>query len=195
MRIAHRPSQKNAGWPSSTHDPGDLNAIVSPGPWRRPELEGRHDVNVRTQPNAGQAVGVRVRCNWPAHTPLARHLIGHRLSGVLQAAVAAGLLFLRSASAMESRSCRLPAWLAARPGEPRAHQPGSHRDGRPPPCHANPGRPQKRPATSTFTAARGRSGLRCSGRANHRDQVRPAHLPGGKPGSGPPPGRKFPAAG
>ncbi len=37
----------------------------------------------------------------------------------------------------------------------------------------------------------GRSGLRCSGRANHRDQVTPPHLPGGKPGGGPPPGRKF----
>ena len=30
-----------------------------------------------------------------------------------------------------------------------------------------------------------------SGRANHRDPVTPPHLPGGKPGSGPPPGRKF----
>ena len=37
----------------------------------------------------------------------------------------------------------------------------------------------------------GRSGLRCSGRANHQDQVTPPHLPGGKPGSGPPPGGKF----
>src|ERR1700730_2368372 len=27
--------------------------------------------------------------------------------------------------------------------------------------------------------------------ANHRDPVRPPHLPGGKPGSGRPPGRKF----
>jgi pyridoxine 4-dehydrogenase len=36
--------------------------------------------------------------------------------------------------------------------------------------------------------------LRCSGRANHRDPVTPPHLPGGKPGSGPPPGRKFSAA-
>jgi Aldo/keto reductase family len=27
--------------------------------------------------------------------------------------------------------------------------------------------------------------------ANHRDPVTPAHLPGGKPGSGPPPGRKL----
>ena len=35
--------------------------------------------------------------------------------------------------------------------------------------------------------------LRCprSGRANHRDPVTPPHLPGGKPGSGPPPGREF----
>ena len=35
--------------------------------------------------------------------------------------------------------------------------------------------------------------LRCprSGRANHRDPVTPPHLPGGEPGSGPPPGRKF----
>src|ERR1022692_3724575 len=45
--------------------------------------------------------------------------------------------------------------------------------------------------TSTFTAVCGRSGLRCSGRANHRDQVTPPHLPGGKAGSGPPPGREF----
>jgi hypothetical protein len=43
----------------------------------------------------------------------------------------------------------------------------------------------------TFTAVRGRSVLWCSGRANHRDQVTPPHLPGGKPGSGPPPGREF----
>src|SRR6266704_166405 len=49
----------------------------------------------------------------------------------------------------------------------------------------------KRPATSTFTPVHGRSGLRCSGRANHQDQVTPPHLPGGKPGSGPPPGREF----
>jgi len=49
----------------------------------------------------------------------------------------------------------------------------------------------KRPATSTLTPVHGRSGLRCSGHANHRDQVTPPHLPGGKPGSGPPPGRKF----
>jgi len=33
-----------------------------------------------------------------------------------------------------------------------------------------------------------------SGRANHRDPVALPHLPGGKPGSGPPPGRKFSAA-
>jgi hypothetical protein len=42
-----------------------------------------------------------------------------------------------------------------------------------------------------FTAVRGRSVLRCSGRVNHHDLVRPAHLPGGKPGSDPPPGREF----
>jgi acetyl esterase/lipase len=30
-----------------------------------------------------------------------------------------------------------------------------------------------------------------SGRANHRDPVTPPNLPGGKPGSGPPPGRNF----
>jgi hypothetical protein len=28
-------------------------------------------------------------------------------------------------------------------------------------------------------------------RANHHDPVRPRHLPGGEPGGGPPPGRKF----
>jgi hypothetical protein len=46
-------------------------------------------------------------------------------------------------------------------------------------------------ATSRFTAVRGRSGLRWSGRLNHRDRVTPPHLPGGKPGSNPPPGREF----
>ncbi len=45
-------------------------------------------------------------------------------------------------------------------------------------------------ATSTFAAVHGLSALRCSGRANHHDPVTPPHLPGGKPGSGPPPGRK-----
>jgi hypothetical protein len=44
---------------------------------------------------------------------------------------------------------------------------------------------------TTFTAVRGRSVLLCSGRPNHRDSVTPPHLPGGKPGSGPPPGGKF----
>jgi NAD(P)-dependent dehydrogenase (short-subunit alcohol dehydrogenase family) len=53
-------------------------------------------------------------------------------------------------------------------------------------------RPEVADTTHTFTVVRGRSGLRCSGRANHRDQVTPPHLPGGKPGSGPPPGREFP---
>ena len=35
--------------------------------------------------------------------------------------------------------------------------------------------------------------LRCprSGRANHQDPMMSPHLPGGKPGSGPPPGRDF----
>jgi epsilon-lactone hydrolase len=45
--------------------------------------------------------------------------------------------------------------------------------------------------TSTCTAVGGRSVLRCPGPANHHDPVTPPHLPGGKPGSGPPPGRKF----
>jgi hypothetical protein len=49
----------------------------------------------------------------------------------------------------------------------------------------------KRPATGTCTPVHGRSGLRCSGRANHQDQVTPPHLPGGKPGGGPPPGGAF----
>ncbi len=43
----------------------------------------------------------------------------------------------------------------------------------------------------TFTPVHGRSVLRCSGRANHRDPVTPPHLSGGKPGSGPPPGGNF----
>jgi DNA-3-methyladenine glycosylase II len=34
------------------------------------------------------------------------------------------------------------------------------------------------------------SDVRCSARANHQDQVTAPHLPGGEPGSGPPPGRK-----
>jgi epsilon-lactone hydrolase len=44
--------------------------------------------------------------------------------------------------------------------------------------------------TSTCTAVGGRSVLRCPGPANHQDPVTTSHLPGGKPGSGPPPGRK-----
>jgi len=63
-------------------------------------------------------------------------------------------------------------------------------------CHRhasqrNPGRWQRLAGTSTCTAVRGRSVLRCCGRANHHDPVTPRHLPGGKPGSGPPPGRNF----
>src|SRR6266699_2886542 len=90
MRITHRPSQKNADWPSSTHYPGDLNAIVSPGPWRRLEPGGRHDVNFRTRPNAGQAVGVR--CD-ATRRPVRLWPPPDRASaiGVLQAAVAAGV--------------------------------------------------------------------------------------------------------
>src|SRR5258707_6010597 len=57
------------------------------------------------------------------------------------------------------------------------------------------GRPSGRPHTAAppppNSAVRGRSVLRCSGRANHHDPVTPPHLPGGKPGSGPPPGRDF----
>src|SRR6266704_5125783 len=59
------------------------------------------------------------------------------------------------------------------------------------PRQAPPVRHAPLAGTSTFTAVRGRSVLRCSGRANHRDPVTPPHLPGGKPGGGPPPGRKF----
>jgi hypothetical protein len=36
-----------------------------------------------------------------------------------------------------------------------------------------------------------RAVLRCSGRVNHQDPVMAPHLPGGKPGSGAPPGWKF----
>jgi hypothetical protein len=69
-------------------------------------------------------------------------------------------------------------------------------DGLPRRCHQhasqrNPGRWQRLAGTSTYTAVCGRSVLRCCGRANHHDPVTPRHLPGGKPGSGPPPGRKF----
>jgi transposase len=45
--------------------------------------------------------------------------------------------------------------------------------------------------TSTFTPVHSRAGLRCSGRANHRDQVTPPHLPSGNVGGGPLPGRDF----
>jgi hypothetical protein len=54
---------------------------------------------------------------------------------------------------------------------------------------APPGRWQRVAGTSTCMAVGGRSVLRCSGRANHRDPVTPPHLPGGKSGRGPPPGR------
>jgi hypothetical protein len=43
----------------------------------------------------------------------------------------------------------------------------------PPRCGAEGGR-----WSSRWMAARGTMGLRCSGRANHRDPVRPLHLPG-----------------
>jgi len=51
------------------------------------------------------------------------------------------------------------------------------------------GRWQRLAGTSTGPAVRGRPVLRCSGRANYQDPVTPSNLPGGKPGSGPPPGR------
>src|SRR6266404_4684785 len=47
--------------------------------------------------------------------------------------------------------------------------------------------PSDRPAHQAHDRARR---LRCSGRANHRDAVTPSHLPGGKAGSGPSPGRE-----
>ena len=43
----------------------------------------------------------------------------------------------------------------------------------------NPGRWQRLAGTSTCTAVRGRSVLRCCGRANHHDPVTPRHLPRG----------------
>src|SRR6476646_10448856 len=39
--------------------PGAVYAAVSSGPPRRPEHEGRHDVNLHTRPRAGPAVGLR----------------------------------------------------------------------------------------------------------------------------------------
>ena len=70
--------------------PGDLNAIVSPGPWLRLEPGGRHDVNFRTRPNARQAVGYGAMqlagpyaCGPPPDLASA--------IGVVQAAVAAGV--------------------------------------------------------------------------------------------------------
>jgi hypothetical protein len=50
------------------------------------------------------------------------------------------------------------------------------------------------PATCRGEIGKNRSVLRYSGRANHHDPVTPPNLPDGKPGSGPPPGRKFSAA-
>src|SRR5712691_11815913 len=69
-------------------------------------------------------------------------------------------------------------------------------------CRSHDQCPSARPARSgdplLLLKAAGSRGqdhqdLRCprSGRANHRDPVTPPHLPGGKPGSGPPPGRDF----
>jgi hypothetical protein len=60
-----------------------------------------------------------------------------------------------------------------------------------PACSPYPGRWLRLAGTSACTAVRGRSVLRCSGLANHQDPVTPPNLPGGKPGSGPPLGRKF----
>jgi len=60
-----------------------------------------------------------------------------------------------------------------------------------PACSPYPGRWQRLAGTSAYTAVRRRSVLRCSGRADHQDPVMPPNLPGGKPGSGPPFGRKF----
>jgi hypothetical protein len=60
-----------------------------------------------------------------------------------------------------------------------------------PACSPYPGRWQRLAGTSACTAVRGRSVLRCSGRANHHDPVTAPHLPGGKSGSGAPPGWKF----
>jgi hypothetical protein len=60
-----------------------------------------------------------------------------------------------------------------------------------PACSPYPGRWQRLAGTSACAAVRGRSVLRCSGRANHQDPVTPPNLPGGKPDSGPPLGRIF----
>jgi hypothetical protein len=60
-----------------------------------------------------------------------------------------------------------------------------------PACSPYPGRWQRLAGTSAYTAVRRRSVLRCSGRVNHQDPVMPPNLPGGKPGSGPPFGRKI----
>jgi hypothetical protein len=60
-----------------------------------------------------------------------------------------------------------------------------------PACSPYPGRWQRLAGTSAYTAVRRRSVLRCSGRANHQDPVMSPNLPGGKPGSGPPFGRKI----
>ena len=56
--------------------------------------------------------------------------------------------------------------------------------------HPLAGRPQ-RPERSGQTPSPARVTAQHSGHANHLDPMMPVHLPGGKPGSGPPPGRPF----
>ena len=73
-------------------------------------------------------------------------------------------------------------WAAASSRRPRARRP---------PCTHQGQLGKGWPEPSTFTAVRGRSVLRCSGRANHRDLVTSPRLPGGKTGSSPPPGGNF----
>ena len=87
---------------------------------------------------------------------------------------------------------RPPCWPRW-PHEPPCPQAAQHQAG---PAGGHRHRMRRRPGdgTSTCTAVGGRSVLRCSGRANHRDPVTPPHLPGGEPGSGPPPGRNLSAA-
>ncbi len=86
--------------------------------------------------------------------------------------------FLNPSITLEGLSCQVPR------GAPRL------------PVICAAGSTARSPLTSRQTWPRAMpnipwSVLRCSGRANHQDPVTPPNLPGGKPGSGAPLGRKF----
>jgi hypothetical protein len=136
----------------------------------------------------------------PVRDPLANHLITPQNPALLlidyQLAQLAGV---RSMDRTHLALARLPAamsspapcsargrWVSrARPPRHMARcQPHT-------PRQARPSGMTPLAATGTCTAVHDQSGLRCSRRANHQDQATPPHLPGGKPGSGPPPAGNF----